>query len=94
MLSWMGSILGASGGAKAIASLITYPHEVIRTRLRQPHIDGIVKYKSLGQTLMLVAREEGMASLYGGLTAHMLRVVPNAACMFLIYELVAEKLGS
>ncbi len=35
-----------------------------------------------------------VASLYGGLTAHMFRVVPNAACMFLIYEVVAERLGS
>ncbi|ORX33966.1 putative mitochondrial carrier protein rim2 [Kockovaella imperatae] len=92
-LSWIGSILGASGGAKAIASLITYPHEVVRTRLRQPPIDGVNKYKSLWQTLTLIVREEGVASLYGGLTAHMLRVVPNAACMFLIYELVAQKLA-
>ncbi|WWD00725.1 hypothetical protein V866_007660 [Kwoniella sp. B9012] len=94
VLSYMGSIVGASGGAKAVASLITYPHEVIRTRLRQPAINGIVKYTGLVQTLKLVIKEEGAASLYGGLTAHLFRVVPNAACMFLIYELVAGKLGS
>ena len=76
-----------------MASLITYPHEVIRTRLRQPAVGGIIKYTGLMQTLKLVVREEGVASLYGGLTAHMLRVVPNAACMFLIYELVAAKLA-
>lgn len=93
VLSYVGSIVGASGGAKAVASLITYPHEVIRTRLRQPH-DGKPKYTGLLQTLKLVVKEEGVASLYGGLTAHMFRVVPNAACMFLIYELVAAKLGS
>lgn len=95
LLSYVGSIVGASGGAKAVASLITYPHEVIRTRLRQPApANGIPKYTGLIQTLKLVVKEEGVASLYGGLTAHMLRVVPNAACMFLIYELVAAKLGS
>ncbi|KLT42967.1 mitochondrial carrier [Cutaneotrichosporon oleaginosum] len=93
ILSYVGSIVGASGGAKAVASLITYPHEVIRTRLRQPH-NGTPKYTGLLQTLKLVVKEEGVASLYGGLTAHMFRVVPNAACMFLIYELVAAKLGS
>ncbi|KAK8847493.1 hypothetical protein IAR55_005351 [Kwoniella newhampshirensis] len=92
LLSYVGSIVGASGGAKAVASLITYPHEVIRTRLRQPAINGVVKYNGLLQTLRLVMKEEGVASLYGGLTAHMFRVVPNAACMFLIYELVAGKL--
>ncbi|OCF38849.1 solute carrier family 25, member 33/36 [Kwoniella heveanensis CBS 569] len=93
LISYMGSIVGASGGAKAVASLITYPHEVVRTRLRQPAINGVVKYTGLLQTLKLVLKEEGVASLYGGLTAHMFRVVPNAACMFLIYELVAGKLG-
>jgi solute carrier family 25 protein 33/36 len=93
ILAYTGSIVGASGGAKAVASLITYPHEVIRTRLRQPAVGGVIKYTGLLQTLKLVVREEGVASLYGGLTAHMLRVVPNAACMFLIYELVAAKLA-
>ncbi|WWC68049.1 uncharacterized protein I206_101968 [Kwoniella pini CBS 10737] len=94
VISYMGSIVGASGGAKAVASLITYPHEVIRTRLRQPAINGIVRYTGLLQTLKLVIKEEGAASLYGGLTAHLFRVVPNAACMFLIYELVAGRLGA
>ena len=86
--------MGASGGAKAVASLITYPHEVLRTRLRQPAVEGRVVYTSLLQTLRLIIAQEGVASLYGGLTAHMFRVVPNAACMFLIYEVVAERLGS
>ena len=94
VLGYVTGIVGASGGAKAVASLITYPHEVVRTRLRQPAVEGRTKYTGLLQTLKLVAREEGMAGLYGGLTAHMFRVVPNAACMFLIYELVAERLGS
>jgi len=94
LLSYIGGIVGASGGAKSIASLVTYPHEVIRTRLRQPAVNGRIKYTGLMQTLRLVIAEEGMAGLYGGLTAHLFRVVPNAACMFLIYEVVAEKLGS
>lgn len=91
-LSYITGIIGASGGAKAVASLITYPHEVIRTRLRQPAINNVIRYKGLMQTLRLVVAEEGVASLYGGLTAHLFRVVPNAACMFLIYEVVAERL--
>lgn len=93
VISYMGSIVGASGGAKAVASLITYPHEVVRTRLRQPTIGGVQKYTGLAQTFKLVVKEEGMAGLYGGLTAHLIRVIPNAACMFLIYEVVAAKLA-
>jgi solute carrier family 25 protein 33/36 len=93
VLSYVGSIVGASGGAKGVASLITYPHEVIRTRLRQPAVDGVIKYTGLMQTLKLIVKEEGVASLYGGMSAHLFRVIPNAACMFLIYEVVAAKLA-
>lgn len=83
---WAG-MLGSAGTAKCVASLITYPHEVIRTRLRQPvGPGGVVKYHGLLQTLRLVAAEEGVKALYGGLSAHLMRVVPNAAVMYSIYE--------
>ncbi|KAI5453631.1 Pyrimidine nucleotide transporter, mitochondrial [Naganishia albida] len=91
LAEWLG-IVGSSGGAKMVASLITYPHEVLRTRLRQPTEPGArgPKYTGLVQTLKLVIKEEGAASLYGGLSAHLMRVVPNAACMFTIYELAVR----
>ncbi|KAG6917111.1 hypothetical protein DXG01_003931 [Tephrocybe rancida] len=82
---WLG-MLGSAGTAKCIASLITYPHEVLRTRLRQPSVNGVVRYTGLVQTLRLVIAEEGARSLYGGLSAHLMRVVPNAAVMYSIYE--------
>ncbi|EJF58072.1 mitochondrial carrier [Dichomitus squalens LYAD-421 SS1] len=84
-LEWFGMI-GSAGTAKCVASLVTYPHEVLRTRLRQPLVDGKVKYTGLWQTLRLVIAEEGVGSLYGGLSAHLMRVIPNAAVMFCIYE--------
>ncbi|KAH9987130.1 mitochondrial carrier [Russula compacta] len=82
---WVG-MLGSAGTAKCVASLITYPHEVLRTRLRQPLVDGRKKYTGLIQTLRLVIAEEGARSLYGGLSAHLMRVVPNAIVMYSIYE--------
>ncbi|KAF8649288.1 hypothetical protein AX16_005892 [Volvariella volvacea WC 439] len=82
---WVG-MLGSAGTAKCVASLITYPHEVLRTRLRQPSVNGVIKYTGLIQTLRLVIAEEGTRSLYGGLSAHLMRVVPNAAVMYAIYE--------
>ncbi|KAJ7493342.1 mitochondrial carrier protein RIM2 [Mycena galericulata] len=82
---WLG-MLGSAGTAKCVASLITYPHEVIRTRLRQPQVNGVVKYTGLLQTLRLIIAEEGARRLYGGLSAHLMRVVPNAAVMYSIYE--------
>jgi len=84
---WL-SMIGSAGTAKMAASLVTYPHEVIRTRLRQPldPVTGKTKYTGLLQTLRVILAEEGARSLYGGLSAHLLRVVPNAAVMYTIYE--------
>ena len=81
-LGWGGKV-GAAGIAKLFAAIITYPHEVVRTRLRQaPLQDGRLKYTGLVQCFRVIWKEEGMASLYGGLTPHLLRVVPSAAIMF------------
>ncbi|KAH9074851.1 mitochondrial carrier protein RIM2 [Lactarius deliciosus] len=82
---WAGMVCSA-GTAKCVASLITYPHEVLRTRLRQPLVNGHKKYTGLVQTIRLVIAEEGARSMYGGLSAHLMRVVPNAIVMYSIYE--------
>ncbi|KAL8839059.1 MAG: hypothetical protein Q9170_001895 [Blastenia crenularia] len=93
-VNWGGK-LGAAGSAKFCAALITYPHEVIRTRMRQaPLQDGRLKYTGLVQCFSTMWKEEGMASLYGGLTPHMLRVVPSAAIMFGMYEFVLRLCGT
>lgn len=71
--------------------MITYPHEVVRTRMREAPIPGkIFKYSSVKSTIQVLFKEEGIAPFYGGLGAHLLRVVPNAAIMFLGYELVVK----
>jgi len=65
---------------------LTSSAQVLRTRLREPCVNGVIKYTGLWQTLRLIIAEEGIRSLYGGLSAHLMRVVPNAAVMFFIYE--------
>ena len=70
-----------------LAGIADWLLQVLRTRLRQPPpADGRARYTGLYQTLRLIMAEEGAAALYGGLTAHLYRVVPNAAIMYAIYE--------
>ena len=83
----------AAAIAKGTASILTYPHEVARTRLREQARDGIFKYTGMWQTIGTVAREEGAKSLYSGMGVHLLKVVPNSAIMFLTYEIVNSHLS-
>ncbi|EGF78895.1 hypothetical protein BATDEDRAFT_20179 [Batrachochytrium dendrobatidis JAM81] len=88
-LDWTGTF-GVAASAKLIAAVCTYPHEVIRTRMRQTPVDGVIKYIGLIQTAKVIFREEGIAALYGGMTAHLMRVVPNAAILFFCYESIIK----
>ncbi|NWX93160.1 S2536 protein, partial [Nothoprocta pentlandii] len=83
-------LMGAAAVSKTCASCIAYPHEVIRTRLRE---EGS-RYRSFIQTLQLVVREEGPLALYRGLLAHLIRQIPNTAIMMATYELVVHLASS
>uniref|UniRef100_A0A8C9RT22 Solute carrier family 25 member 36b n=1 Tax=Scleropages formosus TaxID=113540 RepID=A0A8C9RT22_SCLFO len=79
----------AAATSKTCATSIAYPHEVIRTRLRE---EG-TKYRSFFQTLTTVFKEEGYRALYRGLTTHLVRQIPNTAIMMSTYELVVYLLN-
>ncbi|NXA05905.1 S2533 protein, partial [Sapayoa aenigma] len=79
-------LMGAAAVSKTCATCITYPHEVIRTRLRE---EGS-RYRSFIQALQLVVHEEGPLALYRGLLAHLIRQIPNAAIMMATYEVIVH----
>ncbi|KAI1301626.1 Solute carrier family 25 member 36 [Halotydeus destructor] len=85
-----GHFMVAGACSKTCASVIAYPHEVARTRLRQ---EGD-KYKSFVQTIKLVWKEEGRHGLYRGLSTQLMRQIPNTAIMMATYELIVYFLTS
>lgn len=81
--------------SKCTATIAVYPHEVVRTRLRQESVkDAKDKlYKGFMQTLRKVYKDEKWAGLYGGMGAHLMRQVPNTVIMFFTYETIVNLLS-
>ncbi|XP_052191388.1 folate transporter 1, chloroplastic isoform X4 [Diospyros lotus] len=83
--------LGAS--SKLTAVLLTYPFQVIRSRLQQrPSKDGIPIYMDSWHVVKETARFEGLRGFYRGITANLLKNVPAASVTFVVYENVLNML--
>ena len=78
------------------ASVATYPHEVVRTRLQTQKrpladdmsSDGMVKQHSrrgVVYTARKIVIKEGWSGLYKGLSVNLIRTVPNSAVTMLTY---------
>ena len=50
------------------------------------------KYTGLGQACSLIAKEEGTAALWKGITPRLLRIMPGQAITFMTYEFVSSQL--
>ncbi|EFX67098.1 solute carrier family 25 member 36-A-like isoform X1 [Daphnia pulex] len=76
--------------SKTVACCVSYPHEVVRTRLREENS----RYRGFFQTLHTVFREEGHRGLYRGLSTQLIRQIPNTAIMMTTYEATVYVLNS
>jgi len=74
----------AGGSAGMIACALTYPLDLVRTRLAAQtttrHYDGLVN------ALFVIGRDEGVRGLYRGLAPTLTGVGPNLAINFAAYE--------
>ncbi|RKF65249.1 Mitochondrial FAD carrier protein FLX1 [Golovinomyces cichoracearum] len=77
--------LTISGLAKVIAGTVTYPVQVMRSRLQAVHSDSASRLGITGVSKSLW-EEKGWKGFYKGLSINIIRVLPATWTTFLVYE--------
>lgn len=77
--------LAISGSAKIIAGTVTYPLQVVKSRLQVSELDHISGGRIMGVSGRLW-REQGWRAFFKGLNINLVRVLPATWVTFLVYE--------
>ncbi|GFY82159.1 uncharacterized protein LOC130793012 isoform X1 [Actinidia eriantha] len=76
--------LVGGGLAGITAASVTYPLDLVRTRLAAQ--TNVIYYRGIWHALRTISREEGVFGIYKGLGASLLGVGPNLAISFSVYD--------
>ena len=67
-----------------VASTVTYPHEILRTRMQLRRDKG--KSKSLVKTVSSIFQKDGLRGFYSGYFTNLARTLPASAVTLVSFE--------
>ncbi|KAI1724108.1 mitochondrial carrier protein [Ditylenchus destructor] len=70
--------------SKTLSTIFTFPYQVLRTRLQDQHVN----YSGVIDCVKKTVKCEGFTGLYKGMSAAVIKQLPNAIVTYVVYEKV------
>ena len=84
--------LVAGSVSKTLAFVLTYPYQVIKSRLQiRPSVDGVPAYSGLRDVVSKTWQFEGFRGFFRGCLLGVVRSAPASAVTFATYELIVSR---